>query len=443
MPNRPHIDLGPLLSYLSGNQSLQSNPAYGATEPGQVDYSYTGDPSEAITKFGSSSPFIKPSALQAYGNPQLMTDYNKFQYAPVKAEQERQFQDLATRSGTDTHKALWLENVYKPQQFAFKNPDGTQMPPDVAYAQFNASPQVNWNNLNPNLQAGVFAGQGGPENVGLNNALLARRDYQQNTLADMLGTPGTETLGRDAAARYGLDKTQANSSLLNLETDLSKRTLGNNINYQTETVPAQQALDLNRIRATIGNLPLENQATTLGLQNRIFEGTHGTDMAHLPSLRELPTLSGGQVSYGSNPLFTSPMMQQIEDSRAAMSSLSGGSPLELAAQSAGLKKVTPSIPIDGAPRSTSVHLPGAATGTNQIAAPMGSSASVTASQTSNPAFANVDYNSLTPKFVQDKVAKIQELQQQIAEWKKKYPQYANYMAAPGQIELEDLQRSIR
>lgn len=56
--------LGQILALSMGGGG--ANPAFGAETPGDVSYTYKGDPSEAMAKYGTSKPYIPNNAFQKF-----------------------------------------------------------------------------------------------------------------------------------------------------------------------------------------------------------------------------------------------------------------------------------------------------------------------------------------------------------------------------------------
>ena len=78
---------GLISSLFAGDQA--ANPAFGATTPGDVDFTYSGDPSQAIAKYGTQNPFQSRNILQRRaGMPDLNAAYN-FTNALNRAQEER------------------------------------------------------------------------------------------------------------------------------------------------------------------------------------------------------------------------------------------------------------------------------------------------------------------------------------------------------------------
>lgn len=401
---RAHIDLS-WLAGMMGDDQLKENPDYGK-DPSQVDYHYKGDPSQLV-----QNPYLKPSAFASLVNPQLMQDYNKFQYAPIEQSQKLKFAaDLAKQNET-IQKAQDVANAKAAASFARPDifPTVDSVSDDYATKLVGAyGGRFTPGQMRSGLTDIAYIGQNGPQNAGSLQALNDQTALAQAQLANTLGTPSLLTQGANAAAKLGLDQTNAKIGSLPGETELARLTTGNNtayqqnvvpaqqslalaqansamsllpkqtsladvtadnaINYQRANVPAAQRLDLGQTNNRLANLDMQQKADVLGLQNRIFEGTHGVSIGQLPSTRDLATLAGDQVSYARNPLYVSPEMQKFDDSMAIMQKLKNGgmdSGIGAVAANAGFSKAPVSFPISGAPTPTAGMPAGVAAGTNQ------------------------------------------------------------------------------
>jgi len=245
-------------------------------------------------------------------------------YGPLAAQREREYAKLAAQAGSDTNKALWKARVYD------ANPALQQLPFDTAYAQFGGSSQINYTDVNPNTQAASFAGQQGPQTVGLTQGELASQALRKAKLRGVLGTPTTEALGEDINANLGMQRSAVDLSLLPTDTrnrvaqqDVTRATLGNELFNQQNLVPGQQRVSQISLDETLRHPDVLANITRNTLYNKNFQEATNIDPSRLGEARSLFRPSETGMTIEPRAGFVPESIQNYRDTQQLIGELSG------------------------------------------------------------------------------------------------------------------------
>jgi len=328
--------IGSIIGELYGSK-LKKNPAY--------------DPDDILGADGSDNPYLRPSFGQRVWNPEMKNQWNQFEMAPFKANQELQSAGALQRQTSAINEQL------RPSIFSRIQSEGKALARDAARnALLNAPDYAEAQNITTRVTRPVDREQNNldftskvpleqarmQQLAGTTEEILVNKEATGFAIAranNML-TPAQRLLSDKELAKLKVEGTlasiesQAQSAanveqgLANTNAELQNEILRNSLYSQKNVVPPELQFQAGMNQSKLGALGREQEIYNLGVGNRQFMGATGGVLPNeLSTHPVLATVSptGIPVSFADNPVYDNPQIRYYKNQLAIAQAMSSKS----------------------------------------------------------------------------------------------------------------------